>query len=59
MMLQQTKPSAINLLNNAQAIQVKPVAVLIDNAKKHFGPNDLGVMIFGDSGRAYLTKNFY
>ncbi len=28
-------------------------------AQKHFGPNDLGVMIFGDSGRAYLTKNFY
>jgi cystathionine beta-synthase len=28
-------------------------------AKKHMGPNDLGVMICGDSGRAYLTKNFY
>ena len=23
------------------------------------GPNDLGVVIFGDSGRAYLTKGFY
>jgi len=22
-------------------------------------PNDVVVMIFGDSGRAYLTKNFY
>lgn len=30
-----------------------------DYAKKHMGPNDLGVMICGDSGRAYLTKNFY
>lgn len=28
-------------------------------AQKYFGTNDLGVMIFGDSGRAYLTKNFY
>ncbi len=28
-------------------------------AKKHFKDGDLGVMIFGDSGRAYLTKNFY
>lgn len=28
-------------------------------AKEHFKPGDLGVMIFGDSGRAYLTKNFY
>jgi len=30
-----------------------------DYAKKHMGPNDLGIMICGDSGRAYLTKNFY
>ncbi len=28
-------------------------------AKKYFTENDLGVMVFGDSGRAYLTKNFY
>ena len=28
-------------------------------AKKHLKEGDLGVMIFGDSGRAYLTKNFY
>ena len=28
-------------------------------AKKHFKDGDIGVMIFGDSGRAYLTKNFY
>lgn len=28
-------------------------------AKKYFKEGDLGVMIFGDSGRAYLTKNFY
>lgn len=26
---------------------------------KRMGPNDFGVMIFGDSGRAYLTKGFY
>jgi len=31
----------------------------LEYAKKYFTPNDLGVMIFGDSGRAYLTKNFY
>jgi cystathionine beta-synthase len=28
-------------------------------AQKYFKDGDLGVMIFGDSGRAYLTKNFY
>jgi cysteine synthase A len=28
-------------------------------AKKYFTDTDLGVIIFGDSGRAYLTKNFY
>ena len=28
-------------------------------AKDHMSPDDLGVMIFGDSGRAYLSKNFY
>ena len=28
-------------------------------AKKHMHENDLGVIIFGDSGRAYLTKGFY
>lgn len=26
---------------------------------KKLGPNDLAIMIFGDSGRAYLTKGFY
>lgn len=30
-----------------------------DYAKKHFRDTDRGVIIFGDSGRAYLTKNFY
>lgn len=30
----------------------------LEYAKK-MGPNDVGVMIFGDSGRAYLTKNIY
>jgi cystathionine beta-synthase len=28
-------------------------------AKKHMGKDDLGVIIFGDSGRAYLSKQFY
>jgi cystathionine beta-synthase len=28
-------------------------------AKKHMKEGDLGVMIFGDSGRAYLTKGYY
>jgi cystathionine beta-synthase len=28
-------------------------------AKQHFTHDDLGLIIFGDSGRAYLTKNFY
>ncbi len=36
------------------------VAYVADQfAKKNLGKNDLGVMIFGDSGRAYLSKNFY
>ena len=30
-----------------------------DYAKKYFTNANLGVMIFGDSGRAYLTKDFY
>lgn len=28
-------------------------------AKKHMTKDDLGVVIFGDSGRAYLSKQFY
>jgi len=28
-------------------------------ARQHLSSSDLAVMIFGDSGRAYLTKNFY
>lgn len=28
-------------------------------AQKYMSNNDIGVIIFGDSGRAYLTKNFY
>lgn len=31
----------------------------ISYAHKHFTENDLGVMIFGDSGRAYLSKHRY
>lgn len=30
-----------------------------DYAQKNFRDGDLGVMIFGDSGRAYLSKGFY
>lgn len=35
------------------------VAYVAREYAKKLGPNDLAVMIFGDSGRAYLTKNFY
>lgn len=35
------------------------VAAAVEKYAKTMGPNDLGVMIFGDSGRAYLTKGFY
>ena len=34
------------------------VAYVVQNYGK-LGPNDKAVMIFGDSGRAYLTKNYY
>lgn len=35
------------------------VAAVAHDYVGDLGPNDLCVMIFGDSGRAYLTKNFY
>lgn len=35
------------------------VSYAVRQYAKGLGPNDLGVMIFGDSGRAYLTKGFY
>ena len=35
------------------------VAYVVQNYGKKLGPNDKAVMIFGDSGRAYLTKNYY
>lgn len=35
------------------------VACVTQEYAKKLGPNDLAVMIFGDSGRAYLTKNYY
>lgn len=35
------------------------VAYVVDQYAKNLQPNDLAVMIFGDSGRAYLTKRFY
>lgn len=31
----------------------------LDYTHKHFKDDDLGIMIFGDSGRAYLTKHDY
>ncbi len=33
--------------------------VVYEYAQKNLGKNDTTVMIFGDSGRAYLSKNFY
>ncbi len=33
--------------------------VAYEYAKKYMKPSDYGVMIFGDSGRAYLSKGFY
>lgn len=33
--------------------------VVHEYAKKYMKKNDIAVMIFGDSGRAYLSKNFY
>lgn len=35
------------------------VAYVAQEYCKNLNPNDCAVMIFGDSGRAYLTKNFY
>jgi cystathionine beta-synthase len=35
------------------------VAAAAHNYTATLGPDTFGVMIFGDSGRAYLTKNFY
>ncbi len=35
------------------------VAYAAQQYVKKMGPNDLGVMIIGDSGRAYLSKGFY
>lgn len=35
------------------------VAYVAREYAKKLGPNDLAVMIFGDSGRAYLTKDLY
>lgn len=35
------------------------VAAAVQKYAKNMGPDDLGIMVFGDSGRAYLTKGFY
>ncbi len=35
------------------------VAAAVNDYAKTMKPEDIGVMVFGDSGRAYLTKGFY
>ncbi len=35
------------------------VAYAAEQYAKTMGPQDFGIMVFGDSGRAYLTKGFY
>lgn len=35
------------------------VYAAVEYARKHFNETDVAVMIFGDSGRAYLSKGFY
>jgi cystathionine beta-synthase len=53
----------LKTLSTTQGLLVGPssgaVAYAAMQYSKNFGPNDLGVMIFGDSGRAYLSKGFY
>ncbi len=58
--------SSIDMLKNLackHGLLVGPssgaVARAVNQYAKTMAPGDLGVMIFGDSGRAYLTKNFY
>ena len=35
------------------------VAFAASEYAKRLGKNDVAVMVFGDSGRAYLSKNYY
>ena len=35
------------------------VAAAVEKYAQTMKPDDFGIMIFGDSGRAYLTKGFY
>lgn len=58
--------SSIDMLKNLASkhgLLVGPSSGAVSRAvseyAKTMAPGDLGVMIFGDSGRAYLTKNFY
>ncbi len=58
--------NAIAMLQNlaqAHALLVGPSSGAVGHAAseytKNLKANDVAVMIFGDSGRAYLTKNFY
>jgi Cysteine synthase len=57
---------AINMLNtmSSKGFLLGPSSgavahVAYEYAKKYMSPSDIGVMIFGDSGRAYLSKGFY
>lgn len=55
--------SMLKTLAREQGLLVGPssgaVAAAAHKYTANLGPDTYGVMIFGDSGRAYLTKNFY
>lgn len=55
--------ATLKLLARTQGLLVGPSSGAVGYAAleyaKKLSPNDLMVVIFGDSGRAYLTKNFY
>jgi cystathionine beta-synthase len=55
--------AALRLLASSYGLLVGPssgaVAHAVLSYQKHLTKNDLAVMIFSDSGRAYLSKNFY
>ncbi len=55
--------STLKLMSTKHGLLVGPssgaVAYGATQYSQNFGPNDMGVMIFGDSGRAYLSKGFY
>lgn len=55
--------STLKLMSTKHGLLVGPssgaVAYGAMQYSSNFKPNDMGVMIFGDSGRAYLSKGFY